>query len=253
MQEKFEEILEIAKKAGKILHGYFGKAGLNKKMKEGCQLVTEADIASQDFIVSKLKKKFPDFGILSEEGINEIDFEKIWVIDPLDGTDNFVSGNPNFSVSIALTDKNLKPGLGVVYAPVLDKLFYSFGNGVSYCNKKKISVKKRLINESVLGLEFTTNQELKIEALKLLSILVEKGVIRIRMSGSAALSICYTASGIFDGYFHLRLNPWDFSAARLILENAGGKFLFKKEEKQKYSVIGGNNQMFNLLRGTLKL
>lgn len=146
-----DEAIYAAKEAGKVLSKYYGKVKINSKDEyfNAASLITDADIESEKIIADILKEKFPDHNIYGEEGtsINK-GSSYTWVIDPLDGTSNFIRNIPLFGISIGLM-KDKDPLLGVLYFPKLDLLFYAEKGKGAYCNEEKISVSKRGVSESL--------------------------------------------------------------------------------------------------------
>lgn len=217
------EMIKAAHAAGKILQKYFRKK-ISIREKRGAGLVTEADLQAENTIVKILKKTHPDFGFLTEEAPPEISQSSgRWLIDPLDGTTNFVHGFPMFCVSIALEWKNLIVA-GVIYHPLLDETYTAVRGQGAFVNHKKIQVSQTTqLKKSLLTTGFTYRKtqwlHTEMEAFERLS-----GIARaIRRPGSAALDLAYTARGVFDGFWERRLSPWDIAAGSLLVEEAGGK------------------------------
>ena len=148
--------IKIAKEAGKIQMSYFGDYGKLSKKSTNIDLVTKADIESEDFIIKKIQETFPEHSILSEErGELLSDSEYLWVIDPLDGTTNFTHNLPIFAVSIGLVKKGVEVICGVVHNPAADKCFYAEKNKGAYLNKNKIKVSSsRTLSDSLLATGF---------------------------------------------------------------------------------------------------
>jgi myo-inositol-1(or 4)-monophosphatase len=215
--------VQAAKEAGKVLLKYFG-GELNISEKEGAGLVTNADMEAQMTAVSILRKAFPDFGFLTEEAAPEAaQSPGRWIIDPLDGTTNFVHRFPMFCVSIA-AEWNHELTVGVIYHPVLDEIYIGTkGHGATVNGTPlKVSQTDKIENSLLTtGFTYRKDQFLKAEmqAFERLS-----GKARaIRRPGSAALDLAYTARGVFDGFWERRLSPWDIAAGALIVMEAGGK------------------------------
>ena len=187
------------------------------------QLVSYVDKTVEELLVKGLSKILPEAGFITEE--NTIATEQkdyMWVIDPLDGTTNFIHGIPCFSISIALMLNN-KIILGVVYDIMRDECFYAFDDG-AWLNNKPIKVSQTPdLESSILGTGFPSRDYTKldkyIDVLKTLFINTH-GVRRI---GSAAIDLCYVASGRFDAFFEYGLKSWDVAAGAFIVEKAGGK------------------------------
>lgn len=234
----------MALKAGDILIRE-KKKGIQKLKVETksskIDLVTNADKASEKSIITNIKRKFPDHGIIAEESEN--DFMKkmeelshcsyIWIIDPLDGTTNFTYGLPQYSVSIGLMKVNQAKKsknfeyfegelvAGVVYAPELDQMFYAEKGKGAFLNRKKIATSKtKSLAMSLLATGFAySNKEKNLPYLEAMIPHCRD----LRRFGSAALDLCYVAAGNFDGYWEFGLKPWDIAAGSLIVAEAGGK------------------------------
>lgn len=221
--KSFRDIaIEIAREAGQFL-----KARLNSVHKIGYKgeinLVTEADRASEEMITSKINHLFPDHDILGEEFTSTkrgSDFR--WIIDPLDGTNNYAHGYPVFCVSIALHRQD-KIVLGVIYNPVLDEMFVAEEGKGALLNGRQIHVSSTVgLAESLLatGFPYDIRQDSQ-NALNYFNTMIRKAR-GIRRAGSAALDLAYVAAGRFDGFWELKLCPWDTAAGWLMVEEAGG-------------------------------
>jgi len=226
--EDFSEHLnftkELAFESGKILSKYFGNIDLIKKKSSSIDLVTNADIESEELIVRSIQNKFPNHTIVTEESyLEEKNSDFRWIIDPLDGTTNFVHNLPIFAVSIALQYKN-NTVLGVVYNPAADKLFHaSDGNG-SYLNNKKISISSsKTLSDSLIVTGFPYLHDDKWD----LSFSIFKDFYSktqgVRRLGAAALDLCFVAMGRFEVFYEFNLKPWDICAGAIIAEEAGAK------------------------------
>ncbi|MFC1852771.1 inositol monophosphatase family protein [candidate division CSSED10-310 bacterium] len=192
--------------------------------KGATDLVTEMDRQAESIILTILRDRFPDHGILSEEkGRIKQNREKfLWLIDPLDGTTNYAHGFPWYAVSIALQEDNTVIA-AVVYHPEMEELFSATRGGGAFLNKQKIAVSQQTaLGQSLLATGFPYNiqqkSEKNIENFTAL-LLQSQG---IRRAGAAALDLCYTACGRFDGFWEFGLAPWDTAAGSLILTEAGG-------------------------------
>ena len=202
-------MIKASEKASKILIRDFGELENLQVSKKGPQdFVTNADIKAEKAIIEELKKARPNYSIISEEnGVEKNkDESNFWIIDPIDGTTNFLHGVPHFAISIALQSNN-EIVCGLIFDPIKDELFYAEKNNGAYFNNQRIRVsKKREINDCLFA--------------------VGKGKYNpdliCRRSGSAALDLAYVASGRFDGYFQNNLNLWDIAAGIIIVKEAGG-------------------------------
>jgi myo-inositol-1(or 4)-monophosphatase len=213
----------LAKEAGSLL-----KQRFNQKheilYKGDINLVTEADKMSEDLMIELIGKNYPDHGILSEEspaiiGINQLR----WIIDPLDGTTNYAHRYPVFCISIALEDKGAII-LGVVYDPMREEMFTAARGQGAFLNGNKIAVSNvNKISRSLLATGFPYDiRQSEENNLNYFSSMATKAQ-AIRRAGAAALDIAYVASGRFDGFWELKLMPWDMAAGVLLVTEAGGK------------------------------
>jgi myo-inositol-1(or 4)-monophosphatase len=171
-----------------------------------------------------LKKLLPGAGFLAEEGTDtKSENEYLWIIDPLDGTTNFLHGVPIFAISIALM-RNDKPVLGVVYEVSHDECFHAIENGKAYCNDNEIRVSPiSSLNESLLATGFPYHHtEKKDQYLDIIRTFLEK-THGIRRLGSAAIDLAYVACGRLEGFFEYDLKAWDVAGGAFILQQAGGK------------------------------
>lgn len=239
-------LLRAAKEAGKIVMQYYGNFG-KLKFKNPRSLVTKVDLLSEKKIMEIIGRKYPKHNFLTEEsGHIKKNSEYVWIIDPIDGTTNFVEELGNFCVSIALA-KNNEILMGAVYNPQTKDMYFAEKGKGSWLNNKKISVsgKKNLI-ESVLAFNVPSNVEISSKTLLILSKIY--GNFRgIRNFGSAALNMCYLAEGKFDLYITLDVHAWDVAAAKLIVEEAGGKTanLNNKEWNIKDTTMIASNRILH--------
>ncbi|MFA8449297.1 MAG: inositol monophosphatase [Bacteroidales bacterium] len=219
-------------------------------------LVTYVDKTAEDRLKKELSKILPEAGFVAEESPEEKRAEKYnWIVDPLDGTTNFIHKIPTFSISIALLDGE-EVILGVVYEIIRDECFYSWKGAKAYMNETIINVTNtKKMDESLWGTGFPFRDFSRfdnyLEAFKYL-IYNTRGVRRI---GTAATDLAYVACGRFDGFFEYGLNPWDVSAGAFIVKQAGGKvsdfsgksnFLFGKE------IFASNPYLFDEFMEVLK-
>jgi myo-inositol-1(or 4)-monophosphatase len=214
--------VDLARRAGVLLKENFNqKHEINYKGE--INLVTEADKMSEDLIIATISQKFPGHGILSEESPVITGVGKLrWIIDPLDGTTNYAHGYPVFCVSIALENEG-KIVLGVIYDPMREEMFVAVRGGGLYLNEKKLHVSDVSdLSRSLLVTGFPYDiRESKDNNLNFFNAMALK-VQAIRRAGSAALDLAYLAAGRFDGFWELKLKPWDTAAGCLMVEEAGG-------------------------------
>ena len=184
--------------------------------------VSEVDQQAEFEIITTIKKAYPDHAIIAEESGAHEGNDCAWIIDPLDGTTNFLHGVPQYCVSIAMRENN-KLQLGVVYDPVKEELFCaSRGQGATLNNRRiRVSTQSELTSSLIgTGLPYRTDQELDAYMATLRAML--ENTSGIRRAGSAALDLAYVAAGRFDGFWEFGLNIWDIAAGILLIQEAGG-------------------------------
>ncbi len=215
-------LLEALDKAGRILRSNFGKE--QKITKKGVfNLVTEIDKASEKAVVGLILKNFPDHSILAEESAAIEGSGCRWVIDPIDGTTNFAHGFPIVSVSIGF-ERDGRLEMGGVLDPFRKELFFAERGRGATLNGKRIHVSKaKTLEDSLLATGFPYDRDKNPEDyLDMLRVFLTR-IQGIRRGGSAAIDLCYVACGRFDGYYEMKLSPWDKAAGMMIVEEAGGK------------------------------
>ena len=203
-------MIKASEKASKVLIRDFGEIEKLQVSKKGPKdFVTNSDLRAEKIIIDELKKGKPNYSIISEEnGIeNNKDTKNKWIIDPIDGTINFLHGIPHFAISIALQSNN-EIISGLIFDPIKNELFFAEKNNGAFFNNQRIRVsKKTQISECLFATSGIINNELDLQ---------------FRKSGSAALDMAYVASGRYDGYFQHNLNIWDIAAGIIIIKEAGG-------------------------------
>ena len=188
-------------------------------------LVTEVDHACEKLVVEGIAAERPDDAILAEEGSGR-DREGAawrWVIDPLDGTTNYAHGYPRFCVSIGVEHEGVRSA-GAVYDPLLDELYTAQRGGGAFLNGRRLQVSRTAsLDESLLATGFAYDvRRSAVDNLDHFAALVKRSR-AVRRDGSAALDLCYVAAGRFDGFWELKLHPWDVAAGLLLVEEAGGR------------------------------
>ena len=203
-------MIKASEKASKILIRDFGELEKLQVSKKGpTDFVTNSDLKTEKIIIEELKKAKPNYSILSEESgsENNKDKDNVWIIDPIDGTVNFLHGIPHFAISIALKSNN-EIVSGLIFDPIKNEIFYAEKNNGAFFNNHRIRVsKKNKINDCL----FATGGKFKNEP-----------DLPYRKSGCAALDMAYVASGRYDGYFQNNLNLWDIAAGIILVREAGG-------------------------------
>lgn len=214
---------EAARAGGAVLRRLFGAASLDVRQKGENDFVTEADHASEDAVVAEIRRRFPHHSILAEErGALGGSSEHEWVIDPLDGTTNFLQGLPAFCVSVAC-HRGGEVLAGAVYEPLLDRMFAAARGHGATLDGERIRISDRPgLNGAFLatGYPFRAHGALDryLGAFREIFLRVRA----IRRCGSAALDLAHTAAGVYDGFFEFRLSPWDIAAGVLLIREAGG-------------------------------
>jgi myo-inositol-1(or 4)-monophosphatase len=215
-------IEETAREAGALLRGRFHERH-DIQYKGEINIVTEADRLSERLIVEKISRVFPEHGILTEESPEKTNRSAFrWIVDPLDGTTNYAHGYPVFSVSIALEVAGMIV-LGVVYNPMLEEFYLAEKGKGSYLNGRRLAVSREgILSRSLLATGFPydlrTNSNNNINYFRAFSFSAQA----IRRAGSAAFDLACLAAGRFDGFWELKLAPWDTAAGWLLVEEAGG-------------------------------
>lgn len=257
IEELIKPTIAIAKDAGAFIRKERQRFNPKRVENKGFNdLVSYVDKEAEKIIVSGLKEIFPEAGYITEEGtVDQTQTPWKWIVDPLDGTTNFVHGIPVFSVSIALAHEG-RIMLGVVYEVNLNECFYACRGGGAYCNETPIRVSRATtLNESLIATGFPYHEGGKIDRyLELLKFLLLNSH-GLRRLGSAAVDLCYVASGRVEAYMEYNLQSYDVAAGTLILEEAGGtvtdfsggdNFIFGGE------IIASNGNIHELLREKLQ-
>lgn len=219
--EEREAAIAAARSAGQVLVDWAGRFSVRSKGKN--DLVTEADHAAQETIRQALVRRFPSDGFLGEEGLDQgSDASRRWIIDPLDGTTNYVHGFPFFCVSMALESEG-QLVVGVILDPIRKECFAAAAGGGAYLNSTSIQVSTtRQLGDSLvcvgLPADLTTDRH-PVEAVLRVSMKSRS----LRRMGSAALSLAYVAAGRLDGYWAHSINSWDAAAGVVLIREAGGQ------------------------------
>ncbi|MCI5071690.1 inositol monophosphatase [bacterium] len=225
MQDIEKAAIQAAQKAQEIQKQYFKKSDLQIQHKGVLDLVTQADLDSQNAIIDTLKQHFPSHQFLAEE--NDMDKSQYqnkptWIIDPLDGTTNFSKQFPYFAISIALYDQNAIQ-FALIVNPMMDDWYIAHKNQGAYKNKKALHVSStKELDQAFLVTGFPYDRRISrnnnLETFKHM----ELNSLCVRRTGAAALDLAYVAEGVFDGFWEIKLKPWDIAAGILLIEEAGG-------------------------------
>lgn len=222
--EHIDIAIEAARAAGNIHKKYFETNVTVATKSSSFDLVTTADIESEDKIIEIIRRSCRDYNFLTEESKHEkTGSEYTWIIDPLDGTNNFAHNLPIFCTSIALANRN-EVKVGVIYDVTRDELFSAEKGKGAFLNGKPISVgTAETLEKSILvtGFYYDRGKEM-LENLEWIKKFFAKQILGLRRLGAAALDLCYVASGRVSGYWEFVLSSWDFAAGKLIIEEAGG-------------------------------
>ncbi len=225
MTKELIAAINAAKLAGKHARRHFGLLTTSQiRQKNPKDFVTEVDKVCEELAVNFLHKKFPTDEIVAEEGTLETGSSgRRWIIDPLDGTLNFIHNFPFFAISIALVNEENEILCGAIYQPILKELFTAELGGGAYFNNRRVRVSRTYKPNQLLlatGFPYKLNEYLDQSIALFKEMLVQCA--GLRRPGSAALDLAYTACGRFDGFWEIKLNAWDIAAGALIVKEAGG-------------------------------
>jgi len=214
-----------ARSAGNVILRYMNRIdGLHVVEKQQLDFVSEVDKLAEAEIIKELRRAYPDHAILAEESGQTGKGPLTWVIDPLDGTHNYLRGIPHFSVSIALLEKGV-PIHAVVFDPLRDELYTASKGDGAYLNDRRMRVGKREnLGGAMIATGFPFRQREHLTAQLDMTRAILGQAEDIRRSGSAALDLAYVAAGRYDGYFEIGLKPWDMAAGVLLVHEAGGRY-----------------------------
>ena len=225
-------MIKACEKASKVLIRDFGEIEkLQVSVKGQFDFVTNSDLKAENIIINELSKSKKKYSLISEESgimIKENN-NTSWIIDPIDGTTNFLNGIPHFAISIALkVDDEIVSG--ITYDPIKDEMFFAEKNNGAYLNNKRIRVSKK---NNILNCLFATGGKKEIES-----------NLNIRKFGSAALDLAYVASGRLDGCFQKNLHLWDIAAGLILIKESGGRVnKINLEKKDNIKILASNNSI----------
>lgn len=255
MSPSLHPMLNIAIKAARAAGAIINRASmdldaLHVNTKAPNDFVTEVDQAAEQVVIETLLSAYPGHGILAEESGRSHgarDSEYVWIIDPLDGTTNFIHGFPVYAVSIGLAHRG-QLQQGVVYDPARNDLFYASKGRGAYLNDRRIRVSRRSrLAECLIGTGFPFRKGDNFQRYLKMFEQVMQNCAGLRRPGAAALDLCYVAAGYYDGFFETGLNPWDCAAGALMITEAGGlvgnftgeaDFLYQRE------CVAGNPKIY---------
>jgi len=251
-------MLNIAIKAARSAGAIINRAALDLEvLKVGTKgpndYVSEVDRAAEQIIIRTLLEAYPGHGILAEESGREHgarDSEYVWIIDPLDGTTNFLHGFPVYAVSIALAHRG-QVQQAVVYDPTRNDLYFASKGRGAFCNDRRLRVSKRTrLGESLVGTGFPFRKGDNFKRYVKMFEEVMQSCAGLRRPGAAALDLCYVAAGYYDGFFETGLQPWDAAAGSLMITEAGGligNFTGDSDYLYQREVVAGNPKVYGQL------
>ncbi len=251
-------MLNIAVKAARAAGAIINRASLDLDLlqvtvKNPNDFVTEVDQAAEHAIIDILLQAYPGHGILAEESgrtFGARDSEFTWIIDPLDGTTNFIHGFPVYAVSIALAHRGVVQQ-AVVYDPARNDLFMASKGRGAYLNDRRLRVSKRTrLADSLVGTGFPFRKGDNFKRYVKMFEDVMQQCAGLRRPGAAALDLCYVAAGYYDGFFETGLNPWDIAAGSLMITEAGGligNFTGEADFMYQREVVAGNPKVYGQL------
>lgn len=262
MSQTLHPMLNIAIKAARAAGAIINRASLDVELltvsaKSHNDFVTEVDRAAEEVIIDTILEAYPGHGILAEEsgrsrGAKHSDY--VWIIDPLDGTTNFIHGFPVYAVSIALAFRG-QVQQAVVYDPSRNDLFYASKGKGAFLNDRRIRVSKRTrMLEALIGTGFPFRKGDNFQRYLKMFEDVMVQCAGVRRPGAASLDLCYVAAGYYDGFFETGLSPWDVAAGSLIITEAGGlvgNFTGESDFLYQREILAGTPRIYGQLVKTL--
>ena len=255
MSQALHPMLNIAIKAARTAGSIINRAALDLEvLKVGSKgpndYVSEVDQAAEDAIIRTLLEAYPGHGILAEESGREHgakDSDYVWIIDPLDGTTNFLHGFPVYAVSIALAFRG-QVQQAVVYDPTRNDMFYASKGRGAFLNDRRLRVSRRTrISDALIGTGFPFRKGDNFKRYVKMFEEVMQSCAGLRRPGAAALDLCYVAAGYYDGFFETGLNPWDAAAGSLMITEAGGlvgNFTGESDFLYQREIVAGNPKVY---------
>lgn len=249
----WERVLEVAERAaaagGEIVARYYRDGiDLHAKQDEGWNLVSRADVESERAIVAVIREAFPEHEILGEEeAAADLSAEHVWIVDPLDGTNNFAHGIPHFAVSIGYRHAG-EPTVGVILNPITGDTYTATRGGGAFANGERASVSQATsLDEVFVGVGFYYDRGAMMQStLDAIRDLFHEKIHGIRRFGTASLDLVHVGLGRFGAYFEYTLSPWDFAAGELFVTEAGGRITTARGEPlplAKSSVLASNGPL----------
>lgn len=251
--------LNIANKAARVAGNIIIRSierldELHLTEKQKNDFVTDVDLQAEEKIIEIIRKNYPFHSILAEESGSAPGDDTVWIIDPLDGTTNYIHGFPHFCVSIAVQQKG-RIEHGLIYDPIRQEIFTASRGGGAHVNNRRLRVSSRTLQGSLLatGFPYRNPQRLAGYMKTFESLLTQ--VSGVRRAGSAALDLAYVAAGRFDGYWEFDLGAWDIAAGALMVQEAGG-LVSEPEGSENFltsgNIVAGNPKVFKSLLQALR-
>jgi myo-inositol-1(or 4)-monophosphatase len=243
--------VRAARRAGEIIVRSLNRADtLTVTAKGRNDFVTEVDRAAEQEIIASIRKSYPDHALLAEEGGASGNSETVWIIDPLDGTTNFLHGNPVFAVSIACQIRG-RLEHAVVYDPMRQELFTASRGGGAHVDNRRLRVTaQRTLEGSLIGTGFPYRENTRYldEYMNMMKAVI-MNTAGIRRPGAAALDLAYVAAGRLDAFWEIGLSPWDTAAGTLLIQEAGGRIgtLSGREYTQGGNVLCGTPKVYDAM------
>ena len=247
--------VKAARRAGSIINRAARDIdALSITRKRHNDFVTEVDRSAEQAIIEVLQRSYPDHAILAEESGSQGSSEYTWIIDPLDGTTNFIHGFPQYGVSIALRHKSLLTQ-AVVYDPAKNELFTASRGHGAFLNDRRIRVSRRVhFRDALIGTGFPFRDYSGLDEYLAMFREVTSKTAGVRRAGAAALDLAYVAAGRLDGFWETGLSPWDMAAGALLIQEAGGLVADLEGESdylQSGRIVAGNPKIFAQLLQTI--
>lgn len=240
-----------ARKAGSVILRHLDRLGtLTVSHKSRNDYVSEVDRLAEEEIIRAIHKAYPDHAILAEESGKRSGNDYQWIIDPLDGTTNYLHGFPQFAVSIALCHRG-KVEHGCVYDPLREELFTASRGSGAFLNDRRIRVSAaRTLEGTLIGTGFPFKQQQHLNTYLEMFKVLHRESAGIRRAGSAALDLAYVAAGRLDGFWEIGLNPWDMAAGALLIQEAGGMvgdFRGGDAYQESGNIVAGNPKVYQAI------
>ncbi|HEX8203833.1 MAG TPA: inositol monophosphatase family protein [Isosphaeraceae bacterium] len=250
-------VAEEAARAGGAILTHYAREGVAMRSKDVANLVSDADVESERAIVAVIRRVFPDHEVLGEEvHRGDVGAEHLWVVDPLDGTNNFAHRVPHYAVSIAYYRSGI-PECGVIYNPARDEWHVAArGQGAFHDGRPVRVAEHDRLDEALISVGFYYDRDVLMDAtLASIGALKRRQIHGIRRFGTASLDLGMVGRGLFGAHFELELAPWDFGAARLFVEEAGGRVTTAGGEPlplAKTSILASNGRLHEAILEVLR-